>query len=498
MTQNPPDARPRTEIDEALRFLDGLFANSPDAVSAFDRELRYVYWNNMSEVVTRIPRAKALGRTAEEISPEVVTRNEQQCFHDALMGKQVLFRRRDQSVSEVYYSPLLGGNGAVVGGYAVSRPVGEYVDLRMKYQLAESEARFRTMADSAPVLLWMAGKDGLCHFFNQTWLTFTGRPHEQESGVGWAEGVHPEDFAHCMDTFMEAFNVRSAFQMMYRLRRHDGEYRWILDHGVPRYTPDGEFRGYVGSCIDITERKQVEDELRRTADRLQQSNTELERFAYAASHDLQEPLRMVASYTGLLAEKYQDSLDDQAKKYIAFAVDGAVRMRALIDGLLAVSRLRQAGDAVIESVSCDDAVRQALANLDLAVVESEARVTVDPLPTIAGHAAQIVQLFQNLLSNALKFRGTTPPVIHVRAERHGAREWCISIQDNGVGFPMEHAERAFALFQRLHSRRRFPGNGIGLALCRHVVELHHGRIWLTSEVGVGTTVEFTLRDAAAP
>jgi len=407
-----------------------------------------------------------------------------------------VFRRHEGQVAEVYYAPLHGRAGRVVAGYSVGRVVGEHSAGRIKHQLAESEARFRTMADSAPVLLWMAGTDGLCHFFNQTWLSFTGQTPEHESGVGWAEGVHPEDFSMCMDTFMEAFNARRGFQMTYRLRRHDGEFRWLLDHGVPRHTPDGEFRGYVGSCIDITERKQVEDELRRTADRLKQSNTELERFAYAASHDLQEPLRMVASYTGLLAEKYQDSLDEQAHKYIAFAVDGAVRMRALIDGLLAVSRLQQAEEAARERVPCNDAVQQALANLDLAVVESGARLTVEALPTIYGHRAQLVQLFQNLIANALKFRGDEAPEIQIRAERIGASEWCFSIQDNGIGLQMEHAERAFVLFQRLHSRRRFPGNGIGLALCRHVVEFHDGRIWIASQVGVGTTVHFTLKDGA--
>ena len=191
--------------------------------------------------------------------------------------------------------------------------------LRTQQLAAESEARFRLMADSSPVLLWMAGTDGLCDFFNVPWLDFTGRPLEAEVGNGWAEGVHFEDFQRCMHTYLEAFVQRRPFRMEYRLRRADGEYRWLLDTGIPRYTPDKDFAGYIGSCVDITELREAREALEQ---RVRDRTADLEAFTYSVSHDLRAPARSVVGYSDMLAEDHGSGLDDEGRHRIGLAGRG--------------------------------------------------------------------------------------------------------------------------------------------------------------------------------
>jgi PAS domain S-box-containing protein len=258
----------------------------------------------------------------------------------------------------------------------------------------------------------------------------------------------------------------------------------------PIMDSQGHIIGASKIAREITERKAAEAQLQRTLSDLERSNKELEQFAYVASHDLQEPLRMVASYTQLLAEHYEGQLDDKAKKFIDYAVDGAVRMHRLINDLLAFSRVNTQGEA-LELTDSHSVLGKALRNLSVAIEENRAIVINDDLPMVCADATQMIQLFQNLIGNAIKFRSHELPRIQVSACDLG-REWRFSVKDNGIGIDMQYVDKVFVIFQRLHTRQEYPGTGIGLAICKRIVERHGGRIWFDSEPGKGSTFYFTL------
>jgi signal transduction histidine kinase len=237
------------------------------------------------------------------------------------------------------------------------------------------------------------------------------------------------------------------------------------------------------------ERRLAEADLAKKVEELARSNRDLEQFAYVASHDLQEPLRMVAAYTQLLGERCSDKLDDNAKKYIQYALEGALRMQTLVKDLLEFSRVGRNRKST--SLAGDAVVREALQNLQAALQESGAVVRYDGLPTVSGDRTQLVQLFQNLIGNAVKFRGENAPIITVSTVRQGV-EWVFSVTDNGIGIASEHVDAIFVIFQRLHTRAEYSGNGVGLAICKKIVEQHGGRIWVESKAGEGTHFKFTL------
>jgi signal transduction histidine kinase len=236
--------------------------------------------------------------------------------------------------------------------------------------------------------------------------------------------------------------------------------------------------------------KRLRDAHQRGQEELARSNQDLEQFAYVASHDLQEPLRMVATYTQLLAERYGGQLDDNADKYIHYAVDGALQMQALVQDLLAFSRVGRPG-ADLQSTDCNVVLEIAIKNLQAAIDESGTRITSDRLPVILADSSQLLQVFQNLIGNAIKFRGSDPPAIQISAVSKGAH-WLFSVADNGIGIEPEHAEIVFAIFKRLHTRAEYPGSGIGLAICKKIIERQGGRIWVESQPGRGSTFKFTL------
>jgi signal transduction histidine kinase len=263
---------------------------------------------------------------------------------------------------------------------------------------------------------------------------------------------------------------------------------YVLKDGLARL-PEA-IRSALREKHERSLRHQAEGDLARKVDELARSNADLEQFAYVASHDLQEPLRMVTAYTQLLAERYRGKLDENADKFIGYASEGAQRMQVLIQDLLAFSRVGRAC-STCSRVDCKAATEEVLQGLARAIRENGADVTHGKLPAVWADRTQMAQLFQNLIGNAIKFRGKEPPVISVQAEKVD-EQWQFSVSDNGIGIAPEYAENIFVVFQRLHARGEYPGNGIGLAICKKIVQHCGGKIWVESQAGGGSTFKFTL------
>lgn len=369
---------------------------------------------------------------------------------------------------------------------------------RREIQLKESEERFSHIANHAPVFIWLAGPDNKTSFVNKRWLEFVGATPESEKGDGWTQHIHPDDRPRVMKILKEAAAVKKDFEIEYRARRADGVYRWVMDWGAPGFLPDGTFTGYTGTGVDVTEQvealkllKETQSELNERANELSRSNTELERFAYVASHDLQEPLRMIVSYLQFLDLEYRGRLSSEADSYLHFAVDGAKRMSTLIRDLLAYSRVGRA-DLEIEVFPLREVIETAIHQLKVPMDESKAKVEYpERLPSIVGDRSQFVRLFQNIIENSLKYKGDENPVITISATRE-FDSWIFTIVDNGIGFSVQDESRVFKIFQRFHDREKYPGSGIGLAMSKSIVERHGGKIWAKSTVNLGTEIGIRL------
>ena len=351
---------------------------------------------------------------------------------------------------------------------------------------AATERLIRAVVDSSPNGLLMVDGAGVIvlvnreieQLFGYSREELVGRPVEMLVPIP-LRAHHPElRTAFHADPHKRAMG---AGRDLFGRRKNGDEIR--VEIGLnPIETDEGFF--VLASVVDITQRKQVEEELRR-------SNEELERFAYVASHDLQEPLRTVGSYVQLLARRYRHALDEDGLEFIDFAVSGVNRMQRLIEDLLAFSRIGTRGGDLLP-IDSEGAFEGALESLGAAIEESGAQITHDPLPRVLADGRQLEQLFTNLLGNALKFRGGEAPRVHVDARRSG-RHWVFAVQDNGIGLDPQYADRVFVMFQRLHARDEYPGTGVGLAICKKIVERHGGRISVKSTPGSGATFVFTLR-----
>lgn len=362
----------------------------------------------------------------------------------------------------------------------------------METEHRAQDERFRLIVEAAPNAIVVVDAAGRIVLVNSQTEILFGYAREELLG-SLVEVLVPTRFraAHPQErrSFFASPRARpmGAGRDLYG-RRKDGS-EFPVEIGLnPIETEDGTL--VLSAIVDITERKRAEERLAAQTQALARSNAELQQFAYVASHDLQEPLRAVAASVELLQRRYGGQLDARADEYIRHAVDGATRMQALIHDLLAYSRVDTLAQPA-EPNDLGDLLAAALRNLRAAVQEAGATVTHDELPVIVCDATQIVQLLQNLIGNALKFRGEAPPRVHVSA-REAPGEWIVSVRDNGIGIEPQYFERIFRMFQRLHTREEYPGTGIGLAICRKVVERHGGHVWVDSTPGAGATFSFTL------
>ena len=354
-----------------------------------------------------------------------------------------------------------------------------------------NEFREKVM-ESATNAIYTMDMEGRFTTANQRTCEITGYALDELIGMTWASMVRESDLPELFAGFVSTIEGRDPItNREISLHQKNGN-EVVITFSIAPLRRDGVIFGVVGAAEDIRERKQAEVQLKAHAEELIRSNRELEQFAYVASHDLQEPLRTVTGFAQLLKRRYQGKLGGDAEDFINYINDGVQRMKSLIEDLLSYSRVQRA-DTVLKEVSMDTVLASALANLGSAIHAAGAMVTRNPLPTVAVDERQFVQLFQNLIGNALKFRSSEPPQVHIEATRED-QYWLFTVADNGIGIDAEMAERVFVLFQRLHTRDHYEGNGIGLTICKKIVELHGGRIWVqpTPAGATGTVFHFTL------
>jgi PAS domain S-box-containing protein len=386
---------------------------------------------------------------------------------------------------------------------ALERKVSERtVQLETKTSaLRESEERYRLLVESVQdYAIYMLDPEGRVVSWNKGAERIKGYRAEEVFGRHFSIFYLPEDAQNAKpERSLQAAVQEGHLQDEGRRVKKDGTIFWASIVITPIRDDTGRLRGFTKVTRDISDRKRAQEALAAQTLELARSNADLERFAYVASHDLQEPLRMVASYVQLLGRRYKGKLDRDADDFIAFAIDGARRMQHLIHDLLAYAKLGSETKA-LRPTDCESVFQHAIDNLTGAIEEGAAVITHDPLPTLMANESQLVQLFQNLIGNAIKFHGPEAPRIHVSAQERQSEEpdtqghWLFSIRDNGLGIDPQYQERIFEIFQRLHDRSAYSGTGIGLAVCKKIVEVHGGRIWVESRLAHGSTFYFTIPD----
>ncbi len=510
------DITARKQAEAALRESEERFRSvvdsANDGILVYDKQLNVIAGNLAAERILGLPLANIIGAAGFTSLLPCVHADGSPILPDErptrltvksgkpLTGQIVGIYRPDGSMNWLSVNTGFLRRPGDTDWYGVVSTIGDITKQRhAELALSASEALYRQTFELATAGIAHVDLSGRFMKVNRRLCEILGYGEQELIGRPVKEISHPED-RNLTDS--QRMRVRSGEKPSVRFEkryiRNSGAIVWVdlsvalaCDaSGVPQYE--------IALFDDITERKKAEAALREAHEELKRSNAELEQFAYVASHDLQEPLRMVSSYTQLLMRRYGDKLDGDAKEFTAFIVDGATRMKQLIEDLLAYSRVGTR-DKNFKPVGAESPLERALANLRAALQDSGATVTRDKLPTVHCDEVQLAQLFQNLIGNALKFRKPdAAPAVHVGAADHG-EEWEFTVRDNGIGIEPQYFERIFMVFQRLHNKGEYPGTGIGLAIVKKVVERHGGRIWVQSQPGSGATFHFTMpkeREAA--
>jgi PAS domain S-box-containing protein len=478
----------------------GLLEAAPDAMLVVNQNGGIVLLNMQAEKQFGYHRDELLGQNVKQIIPhgfaERLIADGLRSVEEALAqqigtGIELNGRRKDGSKFplELMLSPLDSPDGILVTAAIRDISVRRMAELH----LAQMEGRYRGLLEAAPDAMVVVNQAGYVVLLNLQAEKQFGYYHGELLGKK-VKQIIPHGFAERLiadglRSAEEALAQQIGMGIELNGRRKDGS-EFPLELMLSPLS-SGEDVLVTAAIRDISVRKQAEDHLLQKMGELNRSNEELGQFAYVASHDLQEPLRMVASYTTLLARRYKGKLDSDADEFIAFAVDGATRMQRLIQDLLTYSRVGSSGKELSET-SSEDALARTLIILRGAIEDSGAVVTHDPLPVVLADEMQLIQLFQNLIGNAIKYQRAGIPEVRISAIRDGGTQWIFSVQDNGLGIDPQYFDRIFGMFQRLHKREEFAGTGIGLAICKKIVERHGGNISVESQPGHGSTFRFAL------
>ena len=490
--------RAARQIEEDRRRWRELLVQTPAAIAVLRGPEHTFEWVNpdYSRLVGR-PAKALIGKTVRMAVPEV----EGQIYEDLLNGvfrtgqpyvgheSMVRLDRGDGTLRDWYlnfaYLPTRNADGEIDGIFVHVTDVTDTVIARKRAE--ESEIQFRTLAETIPHLAWMADATGNRFWYNRRWFDYTGMAFEEAKDWGWQKVHDPTILPEMLRLWRGALSSGQPFEMVYPLKGADGFFRSFLTRVEPIKDIEGRVVRWFGTNTDITDQRRTEEELRRM-------NRELEEFAYVASHDLQEPLRMVNIYTQQILRTVGPG-NEKLSQYSAFVRQGVTRMEDLIHDLLTFSRTVQSDELPVGTADLPEAFAEALAVLKNRIEEAGAVIQVAPLPSVRGDTSQMAHVFQNLLSNALKYRKKdVAPKIEVTAARDGDR-WTVSVRDNGIGFEPQYAERIFGLFKRLH-KDEYEGTGLGLAICTRIVERYGGRMWAEGAPHVGSVFYFALPGVA--
>jgi PAS domain S-box-containing protein len=499
---------------EQRQHFETTLASIGDAVVSTDAEGRIQFVNEVAKRLLRSPGSALLGRPLDEVfhivnehtrepveSPVTMVLRE---GHMVGMANHTILIAADGTESAIDDSgaPVRGADGAIRGVVLVFRDISERraAERRLEEQAAalrESESLFRTMANALPQMAWMAKQDGWIFWYNDRWYEYTGGTPAAMEGWGWQAVHDPSLLPEILERWGHSIATGTPFEMVFPLRGKDGAYRPFLTRMIPLRDSEGKIVQWLGTNTDISEQRRVEQGLRESEARLEQlnadlarSNADLEQFARVASHDLQEPLRMITSFAQLLTRKYPARTDEEAGTIVRNIVDGASRMRALLTDLLQYAEIGSGREQKNQMADLNAVIDHVKQNLKDAIEASGAIIECAPLPILRADGTYLIPLFQNLASNAIKYRNSEPPRIHIGA-REVDGELRFSVSDNGIGIDHEYHQQIFEVFQRLHGRE-VPGTGLGLAICKRVVERYRGRIWVESQPGAGSTFYFTM------
>ena len=486
------------ELHRSETLYRTLAEAAPDIIFVLARDGRVEYLNDVAAVQFKRTVDEMVGRFVTELFPPNVAMEQLNGVLNVFKtGKpyaaesKVLFPDAERWFNTILV-PIRDEDGSVISVLGVSRDM--TARRQIEDELFQSRQMLQLILDNIPQRVFWKNRDLFYLGANQPFLRDAGlETLEQvlgidDFGLHWkaSADVYRADDHEVIDSGIPKVDYEES------LITKDGEMEWLRTSKIPLRDREGQIFGVLGTYEDITGLKRAETLLAERNQELIRSNADLEQFAYIASHDLQEPLRMVASFAQLFARRYQGTLDERGEKYLTYIVDGAYRMQQLIDDLLKYSRVGTRAKTFV-TLDCSQVVAQVLHNLQVTVRETGANVVVEALPTIQADETQILQLFQNLVANAIKFHREAAPEVRIWAERDGAA-WRFGVADNGIGIEPQYEERVFVIFQRLHSREEYPGTGIGLAVCKKIVQRHGGRIWFESTPGVGTTFFFIIPD----
>ena len=357
--------------------------------------------------------------------------------------------------------------------------------------IPEGEKKFYELADASPAMIFIEDVFEQAFYFNKAWLDFTGKKQSELINTKWKSLVHPHDLK-TLDEQIALIIKKKSYSCDYRLMKYDGTYRNLFVIGTPVILEDGSFAGYMSSCLDITEIKETQNKITLLTQELKLANEELEQFTYVTSHDLQEPLRMITGYVQLIQKNIEKGNRDTINEFMAFVLNGTARMQMLIADLLQLSRVNRKA-IPFAPVDLKEVLHVAIAHLVKEIKNSQAEIDCGPMPIVQGDTFQLVSLFENLLGNAIKFKSLQRlPLITISADEK-EEKYIFQVKDNGIGIDNKFHKRIFAIFQRLHTQGEYEGTGIGLAVCKKIVERHGGEIWVESEPEKGSSFYFTIK-----